>query len=84
VIIEFRWVVGQARTGRGIHGLPKVSRGPAKPDPYALCGRATPQTALCRAGRLWPSSSPLDTPSRTGLWLGGGWMGVLEDPRNAE
>jgi hypothetical protein len=36
----------QARTGRGIHGLPKVSCGPAVPDPYTPCGRATPQTAL--------------------------------------
>jgi hypothetical protein len=30
----------QARTGRGIHGLPKVSPRPAMPIPY------TPQTAL--------------------------------------
>ena len=64
----------QARTGRGIHGLPKVSCGPAMPDPYTPCGRATPQTALRpfggwparRAGGLRPSSSCLDTPSRTG------------------
>jgi hypothetical protein len=65
----------QARTGRDIHGLPKVSCGPAMPDPYMPCVRATPQTALrpCggwparRAGCLRPSSFPLDTPSRTGL-----------------
>jgi hypothetical protein len=65
----------QARTGRGIHGLPKVSCGPAMPNPCTLCERATPQTDLrpfggwlaCRAGGLWPSSSPLDTPRRTGL-----------------
>jgi hypothetical protein len=36
----------QARTGRGIHGLPKVLCGPAMPDPYTPCGRATPQTAV--------------------------------------
>jgi hypothetical protein len=29
----FRSEVKQARTGRGIHGLPKVSCGPAMPDP---------------------------------------------------
>jgi hypothetical protein len=28
----------QARTGRGIHGLPKVSCGPAMPNPYTLIG----------------------------------------------
>jgi hypothetical protein len=47
------------------------------PNPYTPCGQATPQTALqpfggwpaCRAGGLWPSSSPLDTPSRTGLLM---------------
>jgi hypothetical protein len=33
---------GQARTGRGIHRLPKVSCGPAMPDPYTPCRRATP------------------------------------------
>jgi hypothetical protein len=36
----------QARMGRGIHGLPKVSCGPAMPNPYTSCGRATPQMAL--------------------------------------
>jgi hypothetical protein len=35
------WQV-QARTGRGIHELPKVSPGPAMPNPYTPCGRATP------------------------------------------
>jgi hypothetical protein len=30
----------QARTGRGIHGLPRVSYGPAMPYPYMPCGRA--------------------------------------------
>jgi hypothetical protein len=38
------YVFLQARTGRGIHGLPKVSPGPAKPDPYtAVLGVARPQ-----------------------------------------
>jgi hypothetical protein len=59
----------------GIHGLPKVSPGPAMPDPSTPCGRATPETALHqflvwpdrKAGGLRPSSTPLDTPRRTGL-----------------
>jgi hypothetical protein len=38
----------QARMARGIHGLPKVSPGPAMPNPPMPCGRATPETAL------WP------------------------------
>jgi hypothetical protein len=57
---------------RGIHGLPKVSPGPALPF-YSL--RATPEAALKlflswptrRAGGLQVSCTPLDTPSRTGL-----------------
>jgi hypothetical protein len=65
----------QARTGRGIHGLPKVSYGPAMSNPNTPCGRATLQTALRlfggwpahRVGGLQPSSSPLNTPSHTGL-----------------
>jgi hypothetical protein len=32
----------QARTGRGIHGLPKVSPWPAMPNPYTPCGRLLP------------------------------------------
>jgi hypothetical protein len=56
----------QARTGRGIHGLPKVSCGPAMPDPYTPCKQATPQMfggglparrAAC--GRLLPPWIPL-------------------------
>jgi hypothetical protein len=49
--------------------------GPAMPNPYTPCGQATPQTALRlfggwptrKAVGLRPSSSPLDTPSRTAL-----------------
>jgi hypothetical protein len=60
---------------KGIHGLPKVSSGPALPNPSTPCGRATPETALRpfrrwpahRAGGLWLSATPLDTPRRTGL-----------------
>jgi hypothetical protein len=47
------------------------------PDPSTPCGQATPETAswpfwrwpACRAGGLRASSSPLDTPSCTGLVL---------------
>jgi hypothetical protein len=38
--------LGQARTARDINGLPKVSLGPAMPDPSTPCGRATPEMAL--------------------------------------
>jgi hypothetical protein len=63
---------------RGIHGHPKVTAGPAMPDPSTPCGRATPETALqafrgCparRVGGLRPSSTPLDTPCRTCLLCG--------------
>jgi hypothetical protein len=65
----------QAHMGTGIHGLPKVSPGHAMPDPSTPCGQATPETTLRlfqgwqnrRAGGLRPCSSPLPTPSRTGL-----------------
>ena len=65
----------QGRTGRGIHGLPKVSPGPAMLNLSTPCGRANPETALrlfqgcpaCRAGGLRSSSTLLDTPRRTGL-----------------
>jgi hypothetical protein len=48
---------------RGIHGLPKVSPGPAMPDPSTPCGTG-------RMGGLRPSSTPMDTPRRTGLGRG--------------
>jgi hypothetical protein len=62
--------------GRGIHRLSKVSPGPALPDPSTPCGQATPVTALWlfrgwpahKARGLWPSSTLLDTPRRTGLF----------------
>jgi hypothetical protein len=65
----------QARMARGIHGLTKVSLGPALPYPSMPCRRATPETALWmflgwpahRAGDLRPSSTPLDTPQHMGL-----------------
>jgi hypothetical protein len=65
---------------RGVHGLPKVSRGPAMPNPSMPCQQATPKTALQpflgwparRAGGLRQSSTPLDTQRRTGLVLGDG------------
>jgi hypothetical protein len=66
------------RMGRGGHGLPKVSHGPAMPNPSTLCERATPETALRpflgwpahRAGGLRPSSSLLDTPRHTPMKVG--------------
>jgi hypothetical protein len=57
----------------GGHGLPKVSPLPAMLYPSMPCRQATPETALSplqewparRAGSLWPSFIPLDTPRRT-------------------
>jgi hypothetical protein len=65
----------QSLMARGIHGVPKVSPGPAMLDPSTPCERATPETALRlflgwparRPGNMRPSSTPLDTPRRTGL-----------------
>ena len=62
---------------RGGHGLPKVSPGPAMPDPSTPCGRATPETALRpfqgrvahRAGGLRPSFTLLETPRRMPMCL---------------
>jgi hypothetical protein len=55
---------------RGIYGLPKVSPGPAMPDPSTPCRLAMPEMARWlflglparRTGGLRPSSTPLDTP----------------------
>jgi hypothetical protein len=60
---------------RGMHGLPKVSPGPAMPYLSTPCRRATAKTAFClfigwpacRAGGLRLSPTPLDTPRHTGL-----------------
>jgi hypothetical protein len=57
----------------GGHGLPKVLLGPAMPDPPTPFGLATTEMAFQpfqrlpthRAGGLWPSFTPLDTPRRT-------------------
>jgi hypothetical protein len=52
---------------RGIHGLPKVSAGPAMPDTSMPCGRAVrlfQGWPAHRMGDLWSSSTPL-TPRRT-------------------
>jgi hypothetical protein len=65
-----------ARMVRDGHGLPKVSPGPAIPDPSTHCKRTTPKMALWpfrgwaahRLGSLRPSSTPLDTPRGTGLF----------------
>jgi hypothetical protein len=57
--------LGQARTGRGIHGLPKVSPSPAMPKHYMPCGAGRP----AGGGRVVAVFFPLDTPSRTGLPL---------------
>jgi hypothetical protein len=44
----------QGRMGRGIQGLPKVSSGPAIPDPSMPCRRATLETDL-RPFQGWPA-----------------------------
>jgi hypothetical protein len=41
---------------RGIHGLPKVSPGPAMPDPSMPCKWATPKTALRPYAGRWPAA----------------------------
>jgi hypothetical protein len=61
----------------GGHGLPKVSPGPASPDPSTPCGRATPLIGLrlfqgCptrRAGGLLPSSTLMNTQRHTPVFL---------------
>jgi hypothetical protein len=53
--------------------LPKVSLGPAMPYPSMPCRRATSEIALWpfqdspahMVGKLWPSTTPLDTPQCT-------------------
>jgi hypothetical protein len=60
---------------RGRHRFPKVSVGPAMPNPFMPCGRATPEMTLQlfqgrptrRVGSRRPSSTPLDTPHRTSM-----------------
>jgi hypothetical protein len=54
------------RMARGGHGLPKVSPGPAQPDPYMPCG-----WPAYRAGGLRLSSTPLDTPRCTPMLING-------------
>jgi hypothetical protein len=72
-INKFRLIVPHGRMARGDYGHPKVSTGPAMPDPSTPFGEVNPETALQpfqgwpthKAGGLRPSSSPLDTPRRT-------------------
>jgi hypothetical protein len=60
---------------RAIHGLPKVSPGPALPYPSTSCRLATPETALKlslrwptrRVGGLRAPCTPFDTTRRMGL-----------------
>jgi hypothetical protein len=60
---------------RGIDGLPKVSPGPAMPNPSTPCRQSTPEKAIQpflgwparRAGGLRPSSTLLDTQMPYGL-----------------
>jgi hypothetical protein len=67
-----------SRMARGGHGLPKVSPGPAMPNPSTPCERETPETALrlfqgCPTHRvcgLRPSSTFLDAPRRTPMVRG--------------
>jgi hypothetical protein len=65
------------RVVRGGHGLPKVLPEPAMPYPSTPCQWTTTETVLWlfqgwptrRAGGLWPSSTPLDTPHHTPIPL---------------
>jgi hypothetical protein len=54
VISTFTVLLIQGRMGRSIHGLPKVSPGPAMPNPSMPCGRSTPKQAL-RLFWGWPA-----------------------------
>jgi hypothetical protein len=66
---------------RGGHGLPKVSPGPTMPYHSMLCRRTTRVTAL-QPFQGWPahrvvlrlSSTPLDTPCRTPMCPGDGFL----------
>jgi hypothetical protein len=79
-------VFHQARMAKGIHGLPKVSPGPAMLDPSTPCGRPTPEMALMpfrgwpagKRGGLRPSSTPLETPRRTGLFFNPQWFEMCQ------
>jgi hypothetical protein len=56
--IGLSWAPEHGRMARGGHGLPKVSRGLAMPDPSMPCGRATPGGRLMAVfypiGQRWP------------------------------
>jgi hypothetical protein len=75
---------------RGGHGLPKVSLVPAMPEYYMPCGRATTETALqpfkgwpaLKAGGLWPSSTPLNTPHRKPMSGKTGLTGLVAWPNS--
>jgi hypothetical protein len=47
----------QARAGRGIHGLPKVSPSPTMPDPSTPCGH--PWTSCGVVGPEWMDRSTI-------------------------
>jgi hypothetical protein len=65
--VELKWSDASAN---GKWWLNKVSPGHALPYPSMYCNQATPEMAFqpflgwpaCRAGGLWPSSTPLNTP----------------------
>jgi hypothetical protein len=55
---------GHGYMARGGYGLPKFSPGPAMPYPSTPCSEPPLKRPHGRAGSLWPSSVPLDTPRR--------------------
>jgi hypothetical protein len=65
------------RMAGGGHGLPNVLLEPTKPFSFMACGRATSETDVkpfqgwpaSRAGSLQPSSTPLDTPYHTLMFM---------------
>jgi hypothetical protein len=59
--------------GEGLAGLPKVSPGPAMPDPSRPCGRVTPETAI-----VYPFGHP--TPSGGLTTPGAPWPNFLWGP----
>jgi hypothetical protein len=70
--VKYRWLGNMSIWQMVSTGSLNFHPGPPCPTFFTPCGRATFETALWpfqgwSTQSLWPSSSPLDTPRRTGL-----------------